>query len=290
LLIGSRVNLKYYVVSVSFLVLSFIMLVPFIVMLVTSLKTSAETYETVFTWIPRSWQFSNYPKALKMGDWGRWFFNSFFVSVVVTVISVLFNSMGGYAFARLDFRGKNVLFIIMMITLMMPQQVIMVPTFLVMRFLPFAGGNNILGQGGSGLIDTYAGLILNGLAGAFGVFLCRQYFLSFPQAMDDAAEIDGCSPFVRYIQIYLPLGKPVLTSLGVLKITYTWNDYIWPLIITHSERLRTVQLGLTIYRNEYIQWELMMAITVLICLPLIIVFLALQRFFVQGLITSGLKG
>ena len=276
--------------SVLFFFLSMIMLIPFIIMLVTSLKTTQEINQMTFQWIPKSWMFSNYLKALSMGNWSRWFLNSFYVTSVVTIISVFFNSLSGFAFARLDFRGKNILFIIIMITLMMPQQVIMVPTFLVMKFIPFAGGNNIFGQGGTGFIDTYAGLILNGLAGAFGVFLCRQYFLNFPQAMDDAAEIDGCGPFTRYFLIYIPLSKPVLTSLGVLKLTYTWNDYIWPLIITHSDQLRTVQLGLTIYRNEYIEWELLMAATTMVSLPLIIIFLLTQRFFIQGLITSGLKG
>ena len=285
-----REQLARYGTAIPLLLVSLLMIVPFLVMIITSLKTPIEVNEPVFTWIPRSWAFSNYPRAMSFGMWGRWFFNSIFVTGTVTLVSVFFNSLAGYAFARLDFRFRNALFIIMMITLMMPRQVTMVTQFLVMKYWPLAGGNNIIGQGGTGFVDTYPGLILNGLAGAFGVFLCRQFYLNFPRALDDAAEIDGCSPIRRYWQIYVPLGKPVLASLGVLKFTFIWNDYIWPLIITNSEKLKTVQLGLTIYRDEWVEWELLMAMTTIVSLPLIVLFLAAQRFFIHGLITSGVKG
>jgi len=258
-------------------------------MIVTSLKTPIEISDPVFSLVPKSWAFSNYPKALSRGMWGRWFFNSAYVTFIVTAISLLFNSMAGYSFARLSFKGSKIIFMLMMIGLMMPIQVTMVPTFFVMKFAPLIGGNNILGQGGTGFLNTYAGLILNGLAGSFGVFLCRQFYLNFPSSLDDAAEIDGCSPFKRYLIIYIPLSKPILASLGVLKIAYTWNDYIWPLIITSSEKMRTVQLGLTIYKAEHVEWELLMAANIAVSLPLIIIFLASQKFFIQGLMTSGIK-
>ncbi len=279
-----------YAISFILLVISLIMIMPFLIMIITSLKTPAEINQPVFSWIPKSWAFSNYAKALSKGDWGRWFFNSAFVAVTVTVLSVFFNSLSGYAFARLDFRFKEFLFILIMVSLMLPRQVTMITQFFVMKYWPLAGGNNIFGQGGTGFINTYPGLILNGLAGAFGVFLCRQFFLNFPQALDDAAEIDGCSPLRTYFLIYIPLGKPVLASLAVLKFTFVWNDYIWPLIVTNSENLKTVQLGLSIYRDEYVNWELLMAMTTIITLPLIILFLSAQRYFIQGIMTSGVKG
>lgn len=276
--------------SVIMVVVSFMMIMPFLIMIITSLKTPVEINQPRFSWIPKSWAVKNYVIAWSKGSWGRWFLNSLFVAGIVTFLSVFFNSLSGYAFARLEFKFKNTLFILIMISLMMPRQVTMITQFLVMKNWPLAGGNNIFGQGGTGFVNTYPGLILNGLAGAFGVFLCRQFYLNFPQALDDAAEIDGCNPFRTYFLIYIPLGKPVLASLAVLKFTFIWNDYIWPLIITNSEKLKTVQLGLSVYRDEYINWELLMAMTTIITLPLIIVFLFAQRYFIQGIMTSGVKG
>lgn len=275
---------------ISLFSISIIMISPFLIMIITSLKTAAEVCEPVFSWIPKSWAFNNYLKALSYGMWGRWFFNSFIVTTIVTITSLFFNSLAGYAFSRLDFKGRDFLFLSMMISLMMPPQITMVPVFLIMKNIPLIGGNNIFGQGGTGLINTYGGLIINNLAGAFGVFLCRQFYLNFPRDLDDAAEVDGCGPFMRYFNIYLPLSKPLLASLGVLKLTATWNDYVWPLIITNSEEMRTVQLGLTIFKHEFVIWEQLMAATTLVSLPLIIIFLFAQRFFIHGLITSGLKG
>jgi multiple sugar transport system permease protein len=278
------------VLSIIFLFLSIVMLLPYILMVSSSFKPSSEIHSATFHLLPKNFTLQNYIEAFSNGKWGRWFLNSVYVTAVVTVVSLFFNSLGGFAFARLEFRGRNLLFMCMMLGLMVPSQITMIPVFLIIKTFPLAGGNNIFGQGGTGLINTYGGLMINHFAGAFGVFLCRQYFLNFPKSLDEAASIDGCSPWRTYFQIYLPLSKPLLATFSVLKITDIWNDYMWPLIIVNKEDLMNVQLGLTVFKNEVIQWEQLMAGTTVVALPLIVLFLFAQRFFLEGIVTTGIKG
>jgi multiple sugar transport system permease protein len=213
------------------------------------------------------------------------------VTVVTVVVSLALNSSAGFAFARLAFPGRNLLFVLSLIGLMVPPQVTMVPVFLILKHVPLAGGNDILGRGGLGWIDSYMGLLAPFIAGSFGVFLFRQYYMNFPVSLDDAARIEGVHPLRRYSSIYLPLSQPVVATLIALKATHTWNQYTWPLIITVSDRMRTVQLALVVFRDEArVDWHLLMAATTVIVLPLILLFLFLQDYFVEGIVTSGIKG
>lgn len=245
-----RVFIKYLLMVVLF-ALSLLIIMPFVIMASTSLKSATEIYSGPFSLLPQKITFNNYIEAMQSGAWLRWILNSLFIALTVTILSLIFNSLSGFAFARLDFKGRNILFITILIALMVPPQITMTPVFMIMKYFPLLGGNNILGRGGMGMVDSYPGLMINRLSGAFGIFLCRQYYLNFPKALDDAAEIDGSSIIGTYWKIYIPLSKPLLASLGVLKLTITWNDYIWPLII---------------------------------------LFMFAQRFFASGLVTSGLKG
>lgn len=241
--------------------------------------------------IPDQWMFSNYAEAMKMGNWPRYFFNSFFVTVLAVIISLLFNSFAGYSFARLKFRGRDVLFFIALIGMMIPPQVTMLPVFLILKGIPLAGGNDIFGQGGLGWIDSYPGLLAPDIAGAFGVFLFRQFFMNFPRELDEASKVDGLNSVGIFLRIYAPLSGPIIATLIALKSAHVWNEFTWPLIITRSDEMKTVQLGLTLFADEFtIQWNLLMAATTLIILPLLIVFLLLQRYFVQGIVTTGVKG
>lgn len=285
-----RERASYTFRSVVMLAISLIVLLPFILMVTTSLKSSAEVNASVFQFFPEQLMWSNYMKALTAGDWGRYFLNSLYITIVVTAISLLINSMAGFAFARLDFPGKHVLFIVLLVGLLVPSQVIMVPVFIMMKHVPLFGGNDWLGRGGTGWINTYWGLMMPYLAGAFGTFLCRQFYLNFPKALDEAAEIDGCSKWRIYFQMYIPQSKPLLASLGVIKLSAVWNEYVWPLVITNSENMKTVQLALSNFKNEVIEWEVLMAATTMVVLPLIIVFLFANRYFVQGIATTGMKG
>lgn len=156
--------------------------------------------------------------------------------------------------------------------------------------IPFAGGNSILGQGGTGLLNTQTGLILMYLSGAFGVFLFRQFMMNFPSALDDAAKIDGLSRFGTYLRIYMPLSKPVIATMVVLRATATWNDYMWPLLMTPKDSMYTVQLALSRFRNaELTQWNYVMAVTAVSIIPVILLFLFFQKYFIQGIVTTGMK-
>ena len=214
-------------------------------MLSISLQSRAELFSTSASLIPEKWMFSNYIEAFKSANWGRYFLNSFVITAVVTVVSLVINSMAGYVFARIRFRFSKILFLVILAGMMIPPQVTMIPVFSMLRGFPLVNGNDILGNGGSGLINTYAGMILPFIAGSFGVFLCRQYYVGFPRELDDAATVDGCGRVRAFFRIYLPLSKPVLASLGVLKFTGTWNEYTWPLIMARSDSMKTVQVALS---------------------------------------------
>lgn len=273
-------------------VLCLIFLIPLFLMILTSLKSMPEIMASQFVWKPEQWLFSNYREAMEKGDWFVYFKNTFLVTVITVAISLVLNSMAGYGFARIPFRGRNTLFFFALTGMMVPQQITMIPVFINLKNFPLVGGNDILGHGGSGMINTYAGLILPYIAGAFGVFLCRQFYMNFPVSLDDAAKIDGCSRFMAYFRIYLPLSKPILATLAVLKASQTWNDYLWPLIMVNKDETMTVQLAVVAkFTTEYsIQWNLLMTATALIILPLLVLFIFTQKYFVEGIVTTGMKG
>ncbi|TBL69286.1 carbohydrate ABC transporter permease [Paenibacillus thalictri] len=283
---------KYRIpLSALMFILSLVMLVPFGLMVLTSLKTMGEIQASQFIFIPEHISLTNYVQAMQRGDWSRYFFNSFFVTAITVIVSLLINSIAGYSFARLHFKGRDLLFLISLIGLMIPPQVTMIPVFLILKHVPLAGGNDWLGEGGLGWINSYMGLIAPYVAGSFGVFLFRQFYLNFPKDLDDAAKMDGLTAVKTYWHIYVPLSKPIFATLVALKATQSWNEYTWPLIVTNSETMRTVQLALTLFRDEtQVQWNFLMAATTLIVLPLMIVFLFAQKHFIEGIVTSGIKG
>ena len=269
---------------------SLVMLIPIIMMFMTSFKTMAEIQSPVFHLLPERFSLDNYRDAMSTGEWTVYFKNSLVITLTAVVLSLLFNSIAGYAFARLRFRGARVMFLLLMVGLMMPPQVTMLPTFLIMAKFPLAGGNNLLGAGGTGLINTYAGLVIPLVSGSYGVFLCKQFYENFPRSLDEAAEIDGANKWRAYFTIYLPNSKAILATLGLLKAVSVWNDYMWPLIMTNSENMRTVQLALTMFKTDSgIMWNQMMAGSVLVALPMFVLFLCAQKYFIQGIVTSGLK-
>ncbi len=272
-------------------VLSVAMLVPFLIMLLTSFKAMGEILSPRFRFFPETWTLDNFVEAMSRGDWDVYFFNTLFVTAVTVAVSLVINSIAGYSFARLQFKGRDLLFIVSLIGMMIPPQATMVPVFLTLMHIPLAGGYDLFGQGGMGWIDSYMGLIAPYVAGSFGVFLFRQFYLNFPRELDEAAKLDGMGRVRAFLSIYVPLSKPIFATLLVLKATQTWNEYTWPLIITVSDRMKTVQLALTLFRDEtQVQWNLLMSATTLITLPLIILFLFSQRYFVEGIVSTGIKG
>ena len=266
-------------------------LTPVIFVVLTAFKTDPEISIVNFRWLPGSFGNSeNFRQAFKMGNWPLYFMNSLLITSVTVVGSLFFNSLAGYSFSRLKFKGREVLFMLILAGMMIPPQSIIIPQFDILRSFPLVGGNNILGAGGTGLLDTYAGLIIPFLSGSFGIFLCKQFYSSFPSSLDDAARIDGCGPVKTYFHIYIPLSKTILATLTIFKSVATWNDFFYPLIITQSEKMKTVQLALQMFRGStatHYNW--LMAATLITILPMVVVYFFAQKYFVQGIAASGMK-
>ncbi len=288
---SKKIKMQKLCLRILLTVLAVIVVIPLFAMVMTALKSDAEIARGASSLIPETWMFSNFAEAMKRGEWGTYFFNSTVITVIVVLCSLIINSMSGFAFARFSFRGRNLLFYCAMVGMMLPMQVIMIPVFLQIKQLPLFGGNDILGNGGTGLMNRYAGVILPLIAHPFGMFMCRNYFLSFPKELDEAAKIDGCTKFQIYTKVYLPLAKPILATLGLLKTVDTWNQYTWPLLVFNDKSRFTVQLALNSFKGESVtQWNYLMAATILIILPILVLFIFLQKYFVQGIATTGIKG
>jgi multiple sugar transport system permease protein len=267
------------------------MILPFLWMVSTSLKPEAQIFRFPPVWLPSRWEWGNYTRAMAAAPFGRYFVNTIIFASAVTLSNLLLCSMAAYAFARLRFRGRNVLFILVLGTMMIPGQVTMVPVFVMLKHWPLFGGNDLLGAGGHGLLNSYTGLVLPGAVGAFGIFLLRQFFMTLPRELEDAARIDGCSEAGIYWRIILPLSKPALATLGIFTFTAAWNEFLWPLLITSKDSMKTLQVGIQVFQTQYTtSWDLLMAATVVITTPVLLIFLAGQRYFTRGIALSGMKG
>ncbi len=272
-------------------ILAIVFFVPFFIILTTSFKTLQETSMSGFTILPSSFQYENFVKAFQGGNWLRYYFNSFIVTFITVVGSLIINSLAGYVLARLNIKGSNFMLMFFLLGIMMPFQTYIIPQFIILKHIPFASGNSILGQGGMGWINTYMGLIIPFLTGSFGIFLCRQFYMTFPKALDEAAKIDGCNPLTTYLRIYLPLSTPILATLLILKSVSVWNNFFYPLIITNTQDMYTVQLGLQRFMGySQIEWPVLMAATLISILPVVLVFLFAQKYYIQGMANSGVKG
>jgi multiple sugar transport system permease protein len=268
-----------------------VMLLPFVWMVSTSLKPADQLFTVPPTWLPRTLVWDNYVKAMGAGNFGRYALNSLFLAVANLVTNVGLSALAGYAFARLRFPGRGVLFVLVLATLMVPYQVTIIPQFVIIRHIPLFGGNDLLGQGGIGWINSYWGLIVPGAVGAFGIFMLRQFFETLPRELEDAARIDGAGELRIFSQIMLPLAMPAVATLAVFSFQAGWNAFLWPLLITTTDDMRTIQLGLTVFVQQYsTQWDQLMAATVVATLPIIAVFAVGQRLLVRGIAFTGLKG
>lgn len=253
------------------------MFVPFAWMLSTSLKTNAEAFVLPPQWIPLHPRWSNYLDVLQAMPFARFAANTLIVAVARTFGQLLLCSLAAYVFARLRFPGKGPLFVAYLATLMIPGQVLLIPSFILMKDI--------------GWLDTYAALIFPSLFSAFGTFLLRQFFLTLPASLDEAAVIDGANPLQVYWHVMLPLTGPALATLGVFSFLAAWNDLLWPLIVTSRSSMRVLTVGLASLQGEHsTDWPLLMAGALLSTLPLLILFFAAQRYFVAGIAVSGIKG
>ncbi len=252
------------------------MLVPLIWTISTSLKVPGSEFSIPVRWIPDAWHFQNYLEVARRVPLPRWFLNSLVVALAATVGQMLTGSMAGYAFARLRFRGRDTTFLLYLATMMIPPQVTIIPLFIIVRSF--------------GWYDSYPGLIVPGLFGAFSVFIMRQFFLTIPDELEDAARIDGANHWQIYWRVMLPLSGPALATLGTFTFMSFWNSFLYPLVITRSQDMRTLPVGLSVFRNTFVtEWTLLTAGLVMSLIPVIIAFLLGQRYFVRGITMTGIK-
>lgn len=270
----------------------FLMAVPFLWMVLTSLKTSDEIiYGT--SWLPSNPRWSNYSEALNVAPFLTYFRNTMVLVVGQTALTLIFSSMAGYALAKLPFRGSKLFEKYVVLMIMVPFQLVIISAFLVVKSIPFAGGNNVVGVGGIGWLNSWYGLIIPFAASPIYIFLARQFYSTLPNELIEAARIDGASEARIFTRIMTPLIKPALITIGVLQTEAAWNSFMWPLIITRDDSLRPLQLGLAVFTDvggRSIRWEYLMAASTLATVPMLLLFVIAQKFFVQGIAGAGIKG
>ena len=256
---------------------SLTMFIPFMWMISTSMKTTQYTLSIPIQLLPEKINFDNYKRLFEVMSFGKMFANSLIVAVISTIGQLLFSSMAAYAFARIKFRGSNFLFMLYLATMMIPSQVTITPLFILMRTF--------------GWLDTYQGLIVPGLFRAFGVFLIRQFFLTLPKELEEAAYMDGANRLVVFTRIILPLATPVLITQALMAFMDSWNAYLWPLFVVSKSEMFTLPIGLASLQGQYVtEWNLVMAGTVLSILPMLLIYIFAQKYLIKGFATSGLKG
>lgn len=254
-----------------------ITIMPFAWMISTSLKPAHEVMMMPPVWIPTEIMWENYVRAMEMAPFLRYAINSVIVTVSVTVLGLITTIFAAFAFSKMRFYGRGILFAMLIATIMIPGEVLLIPNFVTLSNL--------------GWIDTYKALIIPWTASVFSIFLMRQFFLGIPEELAYAAKIDGCSDFKFLWLIMVPLLKPALVTIALLKIVGSWNAFLWPLIMTNSAEMRTLPVGLSAFSSEAgIIFELLMAGSAMIILPIIIVYLFLQKYIVQGVARAGIKG
>ena len=275
----TKTKILKYLTTTVFFIIAITMTLPFLWMLSASFKVEADVFKFPVEWIPSRWNIiANYSEV-----WGGrysfalFYFNSIKVTVLTTLFQVIVSAMGAYAFAKIKFKFRNILFIIYLSMMMIPDQMTIVPKFMIFRWL--------------GIYDTHLGLILLGSFSIYGMFLLKQYMMSIPDALSESAKIDGAGHFRIFMQIILPMTKPAIVTLAVLKFVWTWNDYQNPLVFLTTEKLYTIQLGMTKFMTEYTSfYSLIMVAAVCSTIPLIIVFLIGQKYVLEGIAVGAVKG
>lgn len=272
------------------LAVSLAMIVPFVWMVLTSVRTEGDLASYPPHLLPQHWRWANYSTALSYAPFGRYSLNSAVIAVSHTALNLVLASMAGYALARVPFRGRNVLFLAVLTTMMIPTYSKIVPQYLIAKGMPFFGGNDYLGRGGHGWLDSWWGLIVPGALTPFAIFLFRQFYLSLPSELEEAARIDGMGEFGIYARVMTPLVKPAIATVALLTFESSWNNFLWPLIVTSSPDKRVLQVGLSSFQqSDQNAWAYLMAGTTMATIPMVVLFLFTQRYFVQGFANAGIK-
>lgn len=277
----SRAPRKWIVTLLAHLalvVLGSFFFLPFYWLVSTSFKSDAEIFKTPPVWVPKAWLWENFPRAMEYAPFGTYLQNTLVICVLSVVGAVLSSSLVAYSFSRIRWPGRDALFFLLLATMMLPGQVTMIPVFSIFRAL--------------GWIDTFLPLVVpHWLGTAFFIFMLRQFFLTIPLELSDAARIDGCTEWEIYRRVILPLSRPALATVGLFTFINAWNDFGGPLLYLNDERKATLSLGLQQFVSQHgAEWSLLMAASTLMTLPIILIFFFAQRTFIQGITMSGLKG
>jgi multiple sugar transport system permease protein len=253
------------------------MLLPLIWMISTSLKTNGQIWIIPMEWFPNPVTMENFKTVAERVAVPRLFFNSLFVATTTTILQILFASLAAFSFARIQYWGRDFIFLLFLGTMMIPSYVLIIPLYMIMDTMH--------------LLDTYWALILPGVISAFSIFMLRQFFLSIPKDLDEAAYIDGATKLQIHMRIIMPLSKPALATLTIFVFMNQWNDFFWPLIAVSSESMRTLQLGLAYFQQaNTTEWGALMAVSLIATLPVLIVFSFAQKWFIEGIAMTGIKG
>jgi len=272
-----RLSVKAFLVHLSLALLGLIIAVPLYWTVMSSLTTNDSLFTGAITWIPPALHVENYTNAFQAAPFGRYFLNSAVVAVAVTAITLLTSALAGYGFAKLHFPGRNVLFAVVLAALMVPFPAIMIPLFVLVRQLH--------------LLDSYAGLIIPGAVSGFGIFMMRQFMSRLPDALLEAARLDGCNELQIFWFIVLPSSRSALAALAVLTFLASWNNFVWPLLVVQSPDYTTVPLGLALFRGAYAtNYTQILAASLVAAAPVVLLYLAMQRQIIASFISSGIKG
>lgn len=268
------------------LVLLALYLIPLLYIAMVSLTPAGESTAG----IPSRLEFGNYARALAASDFGLFFLNSTIVTVVSALSQIVLSCMAGYALAKSGLRESRTILMLLIALLVLPPEIIMIPLFVMITRVPLLGGNDVFGAGGIGMLDSYSALFLPHLASALAIFLMRQFYADLPDEIGQAARVDGASEYRIFAQVYTPLTLPAVAVVTVLAFQSAWNDFLWPLIVVRSNEMRTLQLGLTVfYQENSTQWNLLMAVVLLMSLPVALIFLFGQRYFTSGITAGSVK-
>lgn len=264
---------------VALILLALVFVSPLVFMVLTSFKTRADATSIPPSWIPKEWTLQAYESVLGSASTPvfTWFLNSITAGVLNAILVVITASLAAYPLARMEFRGKNIVFGAIIATLLVPPVILVIPNYTIVSEL--------------GWLNSIVAVIIPTAAGAFGVFLMRQFFLSIPMELEEAARLDGANRFVTFTRIILPLAKPALATLGLLAFLTNWNDFLWPVYVLFSPEVQTLPAGLsTLQSANAVRYDLLMAGAVIASAPVLLLFVALQRFIVEGVSQSGIKG
>ncbi len=275
---SSKKKINYFLIEVGLIIFSLIMFLPFLLAISMSFMSEVEVFSYPPKFFPSQINFKNYKEALNIMNLGRMLLNSFIVACCTTLGKIITGTLGAFAFSSFNFKGKNVTFFALFITLFLPAETVMIlPLFMIMSKF--------------GWVNTYWALIIPFTASATNTFLFRQHFMSIPKELEDAAKIDGATPMQYFRKILIPLSGPMIAGASIINFVYAWNMYLWPLIVTMDNKMKTVQIGvkMLIATDSTNNWGIIMAGTLMAALPTLILFFALQDLFVKSLVTSGLK-